>query len=101
MKTLYEKILERHVVRELDARHVLLYVDRHILNEYTSPQAFAGLRDAGRRVHRPEACFGVVDHVNPTEPLRSRRIADSQASRQVDYFEANCRDFGIEYCGIL
>jgi 3-isopropylmalate/(R)-2-methylmalate dehydratase large subunit len=101
MKTLYEKILERHTVREIDARHVLLYIDRHILNEYTSPQAFAGLREAGRRVPRPEACFGVVDHVNPTEPQRSRRIGDSQASRQVDYFEANCREFGIEHCGIL
>ena len=99
--TLYEKIVARHTVRTLDPTHVLLYVDRHILNEYTSPQAFAGLREAGRRVFRPEASLGVVDHVNPTAPLRSDFIADPEAARQVDYFEANCRDFGIECFGIL
>jgi 3-isopropylmalate/(R)-2-methylmalate dehydratase large subunit len=99
--TLYEKIVARHTVSRLDDNHVLLYVDRHILNEYTSPQAFAGLRAAGRRVRRPEACFGVVDHVNPTSPQRSHRISDSQAAAQVDYFAGNCAEFGIEYCGIL
>jgi 3-isopropylmalate/(R)-2-methylmalate dehydratase large subunit len=99
--TLYEKIVARHTVRRLDPTHVLLYVDRHILNEYTSPQAFAGLREAGRRVLRPEASLGVVDHVNPTAALRSRFIPDPEAARQVDYFEANCRDFGIECFGIL
>ena len=99
--TLYQKIVDRHTIRELDATHVLLYVDRHVLNEYTSPQAFAGLRQAGRRVARPEASFAVVDHVNPTSPLRSRLVPDPQAARQVDYFEENCRDFGIECIGIL
>ncbi len=99
--TLYEKIVARHTVRTLDSTHVLLYVDRHILNEYTSPQAFAGLRQAARRVFRPEASLGVVDHVNSTAPLRSGFIADPQAARQVDYFESNCRDFGIECFGIL
>ena len=99
--TLYEKIVARHTVRSLDPTHVLLYVDRHILNEYTSPQAFAGLRQAGRRVFQPEASLGVVDHVNPTAPLRSGFIADPEAARQVDYFESNCRDFGIECFGIL
>src|SRR3984957_611406 len=99
--TLYEKIVDCHTIRELDATHVLLYVDRHVLNEYTSPQAFAGLRQAGRRVARPEASFAVVDHVNPTSPLRSRLVPDPQAARQVEYFEENCRDFGIECIGIL
>jgi 3-isopropylmalate/(R)-2-methylmalate dehydratase large subunit len=99
--TLYEKIVARHTVRNLDSTHVLLYVDRHVLNEYTSPQAFAGLRQAGRRVSRPEASFGVVDHVNSTEPVRSGRVPDPQAARQVEYFEENCREFGIECFGIL
>ena len=99
--TLYEKIVDRHTVRRLDDKHVLLYVDRHILNEYTSPQAFSGLRAAARRVRRPEACFGVVDHVNPTTPQRSREIPDREAARQVDYFAANCAEFGIEYCDVL
>jgi len=99
--TLYQKLVARHTVRWIDERHVLLYVDRHIMNEYTSPQAFSGLREAGRRVRRPEACFGVVDHVNPTAPQRTLQIADPQAARQVDYFATNCSEFGIEYCGIL
>ena len=99
--TLYEKIVDRHTVLRLDDKHVLLYVDRHILNEYTSPQAFGGLRAAGRRVRLPEACFGIVDHVNPTAPQRTALIADPQAAAQVEYFTANCAEFGIEHCGIL
>ena len=91
--TLYEKIVEAHTIRDLDATHVLLYVDRHVLNEYTSPQAFAGLRQAGRRVARPEASFAVVDHVNPTSPLRSRLVPDPQAARQVEYFDLTTRKF--------
>ena len=99
--TLYDKIVATHAIRRLGEKHVLLYVDRHILNEYTSPQAFAGLRAAGRRVRRPEACFGVVDHVNPTTPERTARIADPRAARQVEYFLGNCAESGIECCGIL
>jgi 3-isopropylmalate/(R)-2-methylmalate dehydratase large subunit len=100
-RTLYDKIVDAHTIRSIDDRHVLLYIDRHILNEYTSPQAFAGLREAGRRVSRPASSFAVVDHVNPTAPLRQRFIADKDAARQVDYFEENCRTFGIELYGIL
>jgi 3-isopropylmalate/(R)-2-methylmalate dehydratase large subunit len=100
-RTLYDKIVDAHTIRRVDDRHVLLYVDRHILNEYTSPQAFAGLREARRRVLRPQSSFAVVDHVNPTAPLRQRFIADEDAARQVDYFEENCRTFGIELFGIL
>ncbi len=100
-KTLYDKLVDAHTIRKIDDSHVLLYIDRHILNEYTSPQAFAGLREAGREVWRPEGSFAVVDHVNPTAPLRTRFIADRDAAVQVDYFESNCRDFGIELFGIL
>jgi 3-isopropylmalate/(R)-2-methylmalate dehydratase large subunit len=78
-----------------------LYIDRHILNEYTSPQAFAGLREADRSVWRPEGSLAVVDHVNPTAPIRTRFIDDRDAAAQVDYFEGNCRQFGIELFGIL
>ena len=100
-RTLYEKIVDAHTIRRLGDRHVLLYIDRHILNEYTSPQAFTGLRHAGRKVWRPEGSLGVVDHVNPTAPIRSRIVADPEAARQVDYLEENCRDFAIELFGIL
>jgi len=100
-KTLYDKIVDAHTVRRIDERHVLLYIDRHILNEYTSPQAFTGLRQAGRKVWRPEASLAVVDHVNPTEPLRTRAVADPEAAQQIDYLERNCRDFGIPHFGLL
>jgi len=95
--TLYDKIIDAHVVRKLDDDGlVLLYVDRTVLNEYTSPQAFSGLREAGRPVWNPSAALMVVDHVNPTAPLRTRAILDAEAARQVQYFSENARDFGIE-----
>jgi 3-isopropylmalate/(R)-2-methylmalate dehydratase large subunit len=100
-RTLYDKLVDSHTVRAVDERHVLLYVDRHILNEYTSPQAFLGLREAYRSVSRPRSALAVVDHVNPTSPVRVRSVADPDAARQVDYFEDNCREFGIELLGIL
>ena len=100
-RTLYDKIVDAHAIRRIDDRHVLLYIDRHILNEYTSPQAFTSLREAHRTVRRPEASLAVVDHVNPTAALRTRLPADPDAARQVEYLEANCRDFGIEFFGVL
>ncbi|MDA9430985.1 3-isopropylmalate dehydratase large subunit [Bradyrhizobium sp. CCBAU 51627] len=101
-RTLYDKLVDDHVVRNLDdAGLVLLYVDRTVLNEYTSPQAFAGLRAAGRKVRNPRAALMVVDHVNPTTTRRTRAMPDDAAARQVDYFAENARDFGIEYFDIL
>jgi len=100
-QTLYDKIVDAHTVRRIDERHVLLYIDRHILNEYTSPQAFTGLRQAGRKVRRPEASLAVVDHVNPTAPARTSAVADTEAAQQIDYLERNCRDFGIPHFGLL
>ena len=99
--TLYDKIVDAHTIRRLDAAHVLLYIDRHILNEYTSPQAFAGLRQAGRGVRRPEGTLGIVDHVNPTAAVRTAHIVDAEAARQVEYFEHNCKNFGVEMFGLL
>lgn len=100
-QTLYDKIVDAHTVHRIDERHVLLYIDRHILNEYTSPQAFTGLRQAGRKVWRPEASLAVVDHVNPTAPARTHAVADPEAAQQIDYLERNCRDFGIPHFGLL
>ena len=99
-RTLYEKIVDSHTVRTLDAHHVLLYIDRHIVNEYTSPQAFSAIREAGRVVRRPASTFAVVDHVNPTSAVRTTHIADPDAARQVTYLGQNCRDFGIELFGL-
>ncbi|MBF7977898.1 MULTISPECIES: 3-isopropylmalate dehydratase large subunit [Rahnella] len=101
-KTLYEKHIDSHTVRTLDDKgHVLLYIDRQVINEYTSPQAFSGLRDGGRRVWRPETSLAVVDHVNPTAPLRTRQMPDAGGARQVSYLAENCAEFGIELFDIL
>src|SRR4051794_32633691 len=101
-RTLYDKILDAHTVRRLDDEgQILLYIDRTVLNEYTSPQAFSGLREAGRSVRRPEAALMVVDHVNPTAPLRTTALPDAGAARQVSYFAENARDFGIELLDLL
>ncbi|WP_068875361.1 MULTISPECIES: 3-isopropylmalate dehydratase large subunit [unclassified Phenylobacterium] len=102
-RTLYDKLVDSHTVADLDpsGETVLLYVDRSILNEYTSPQAFTGLREAGRRVWRPEALLGVVDHVNSTAPRRTPRMPDAGGAEQVAYFGRNCREFGIELFDIL
>jgi 3-isopropylmalate/(R)-2-methylmalate dehydratase large subunit len=100
-QTLYDKIVDSHRVGGLTGagggdEDMILYIDRTVLNEYTSPQAFSGLRAAGRRVRCPQAALGVVDHVNSTDPLRSRPAADAEARRQIDYFLANGKEFGIE-----
>jgi len=105
-RTLYDKIVDSHRIMALNAQTgpgeaVLLYVDRTVLNEYTSPQAFSGLRAAGRQVARPGAALGVVDHVNSTAPDRSARSADVQGQRQIDYFLENGREFGIEIFDVL
>jgi 3-isopropylmalate/(R)-2-methylmalate dehydratase large subunit len=101
--TLYEKLVNSHTVHSLDpdGRQVLLYVDRTVLNEYTSPQAFTGLRQAGRPVWRPRAALGTVDHVNPTAAARTAEMPDPGAARQAAYFAENCKVFGIELFDVL
>ena len=101
-KTLYDKHIDSHTVCTLDDQgHVLLYIDRQVANEYTSPQAFSGLREANRKVWRPSATLCVVDHVNPTAPERIAAMPDAGGALQVSYFEKNCRDFGIELFDVL
>jgi len=101
-RTLYDKHIDSHSVCTLDEHgHVLLYIDRQVANEYTSPQAFSGLREAGRKVWRPAATLCVVDHVNPTAPQRIAAMPDAGGALQVSYFEQNCRDFGIELFDVL
>jgi 3-isopropylmalate/(R)-2-methylmalate dehydratase large subunit len=101
-RTLYQKHIDSHTVCTLDDQgHVLLYIDRQVANEYTSPQAFSGLRDAGRAVWRPSATLAVVDHVNPTAPDRVAAMPDAGGALQVSYFEKNCQEFGIELFDVL
>lgn len=101
-RTLYDKHIDSHTVCRLDDQgHVLLYIDRQVINEYTSPQAFSDLREAGRGVWRPGTALAVVDHVNPTTPKRIATMPDAGGARQVSYLAENCRDFGIELLDIL
>src|SRR5712664_3500121 len=95
MKTLFDRVWDAHVVRELADGVALLYVDLHLVHEVTSPQAFAGLRREGRKVRRPERTLATVDHSVPTGD-RSLPIADPIAARQVDALSTNVREFGIE-----
>jgi 3-isopropylmalate/(R)-2-methylmalate dehydratase large subunit len=95
-KTLYDKIFDDHVVEKSPDGTCLLYVDRHLIHEVTSPQAFEGLRMTGRKVRAPGKTLAVVDHNVPTTD-RTKGIADEQSRVQVETLAANARDFGIEY----
>src|SRR4051812_43899178 len=91
-ETLFEKVWKRHEV-SATAEATLLYIDRHLVHEVTSPQAFEGLRLSGRRVRRPELTFATVDHNVPTE--NQLDIRDALSRRQVETLRANCREFGV------
>src|ERR1041385_9006095 len=95
MKTLFEKLWDAHIVREARGEPTLLYIDLHLIHEVTAPQAFAGLRQAGRGVRRPDLTFGTVDHNVPTTD-RSLPIADATAANQVETLRRNCKEFGIQ-----
>ncbi len=94
-RTLYGKIVESHTVQVLDAQNVLLYADLHLMNEYTSPQAFAGLDAAGRKVAVPGAQVAVVDHIIPTHPVSMRVIQDPASALQASNLHRNCERHGI------
>ena len=93
-QTLYDKIWHSHVVSSPAGGTPIIYIDRHLVHEVTSPQAFEGLRAAGRRVHRPDATLAVADHNVPTSD-RSKGIADPESRQQVETLSENCREFGI------
>ena len=93
-KTLFDKIWESHLVDQQEDGTCLLYVDRHLVHEVTSPQAFEGLRQSGRAVRRPDATLAVPDHNVPTTD-RSAGIAEEQSRIQVETLQRNCREFGI------
>src|SRR3954471_24828613 len=96
--TLYQKLVDSHTVARIDEQHVLLYADLHIMNEYTSPQAFTGLREKQRRVLRPEQQLAVVSHIIPTHPVAAanRVIMDPASSLQARNLKRNCDEFGIK-----
>ncbi len=103
-RTLYEKIWDAHVVDQRDDGTALIYIDRHLVHEVTSPQAFEGLRKAGRKVRRPDLTLAVPDHNLPTTARLDAQgnkipIADPQSAAQLEALEANAPAFGIKYIG--
>ena len=93
-KTLFDKIWYHHLVHQQEDGTCLIYIDRHLVHEVTSPQAFEGLRDNNRKVHRPESTFAVADHNVPTTD-RSKGISDQESKIQVDTLRVNCKEFGV------
>ena len=96
-KTLYDKIWDAHVAHEADDGTCLLYIDRHLVHEVTSPQAFEGLRLAGRSVRAPEKTIAVPDHNVPTTTDRESGIDNEESRIQVEALDKNARDFGVHY----
>ncbi|MEM8786981.1 MAG: 3-isopropylmalate dehydratase large subunit [Pseudomonadota bacterium] len=95
-RTLYDKVWDAHLVHEADDGTGLLYIDRHLVHEVTSPQAFEGLRMAGRPVRAPKKTVAVPDHNVPTDPTRIQGIKDEQSRIQVEALRNNAREFGVE-----
>ena len=97
-RTMFEKVWGQHLVTEPAGEPALLYIDLHLVHEVTSPQAFEGLRLAGRQLRRPDRHIATVDHNVPTSSVQDRLlIADDISARQVDALRRNCRDFGVEF----
>ncbi len=93
-RTLFEKIWDAHVVRDVEGGRALLYIDRHLVHEVTSPQAFEGLRLTGRRVRRPDATIAVLDHNVPTYD-RALPVRQADSALQIATLEENCREFDL------
>jgi 3-isopropylmalate/(R)-2-methylmalate dehydratase large subunit len=99
-RTLFDKIWDAHVVDRMEDGTCVLYIDRHLVHEVTSPQAFEGLRLAGRKVRRVDATIAVVDHNIPTEDRRSG-INEPESKLQIETLEKNVADFGVPYFPVL
>ncbi len=94
-RTLYDKIWDEHVIDRSEDGTCLIYIDRHLVHEVTSPQAFEGLRMTGRKVRKPEATLAVMDHNVPTTD-RSKPIVEEESRIQVDTLRENCKEFGVQ-----
>ncbi|GAA4483815.1 3-isopropylmalate dehydratase large subunit [Gluconacetobacter asukensis] len=99
-RTLFDKIWDSHVVERLEDGTAILYIDRHLVHEVTSPQAFEGLRVSGRRLRRPDATIAVVDHNVPTSD-RTLPIEEPESRNQIETLERNVREFGVPYFPLL
>ncbi|CRG86852.1 3-isopropylmalate dehydratase [Talaromyces islandicus] len=105
LKTLYDKVFEDHIVNEQDDGTILLYIDRHLVHEVTSPQAFEGLSNAGRKVRRPDCTLATVDHNIPTTPRKTFKnvetfVEEADSRLQCMTLEDNVKKFGLTYFGM-
>src|SRR6267142_2920817 len=98
-RTLFDKLWSDHVVCEPAGEPALLYIDLHLVHEVTSPQAFDGLRAAGRRVRRPDLTVATMDHNVPTADL-DKPMSDPVSAKQMDVLARNCEEFGILLYGM-
>ncbi|MCA9809561.1 MAG: 3-isopropylmalate dehydratase large subunit, partial [Candidatus Dadabacteria bacterium] len=98
-RTLFDKIWEQHVVEEQEGQPTLIYIDLHLVHEVTSPQAFEGLRLAGRTVRRPDLTYATMDHNVPTTN-RALPIEDPISAQQIDVLVKNCEEFGVTLFGL-
>ena len=98
-QTIYDKIWNEHLVHEQEDGTSLLFVDRHLIHEVTSPQAFEGLRNTKRKVRQPKLTLAVADHNVPTTD-RSKGISDEESKIQIDTLDTNCKEFGIQLFGM-
>lgn len=96
-RTLFDKLWDAHVVDRMEDGTCVLYIDRHLIHEVTSPQAFEGLRMAGRKVRRVENTIAVVDHNVPTSPTRLSEVNEPESALQIQTLEANVKEFGVTY----
>ena len=99
-KTLFDKIWANHLVDQQEDGTCLIYIDRHLVHEVTSPQAFEGLRNSKRKVRRPKSTFAVADHNVPTSD-RSKGIENKESRIQVETLEKNCKDFDVTLFPLL
>ncbi|KAH8691386.1 putative 3-isopropylmalate dehydratase [Talaromyces proteolyticus] len=104
-KTLYDKVFQDHIVNEQDDGTILLYIDRHLVHEVTSPQAFEGLQNAGRKVRRPDCTLATVDHNIPTAPRKNFKnvetfVEEADSRVQCMTLEDNVKKFGLTYFGL-
>jgi hypothetical protein len=99
-RSLFDKLWDSHVVWHEEPQPALLYIDLHMVHEVTSPQAFEGLRLAGRKVRRPDLTFGTIDHNVPTTAAERLNILDPIAAQQINTLRQNCREFGVHLADI-
>ena len=99
-QTIFDKIWNNHLVEKQEDGTCLIYIDRHLVHEVTSPQAFEGLRNSGRKVRKPNYTFAVADHNVPTSD-RSQGITNKESRIQVETLEKNCKDFGVTLFPLL